>query len=82
MVREFMEARFTTALEDRDACIAAFQRHNQGVRESVPASRLLEWTPGDGWAPICEALGFPEPAEEFPRTNTREEWRSREKRND
>ena len=82
MVREFMEARFTTALEDREACIAAFQRHNQEVRQSVPASRLLEWTPGDGWEPICQALGLPEPTEEFPRTNTREEWRSRERRND
>lgn len=82
MVREMMETRFTTALDDREACIAAFERHNQEVRESVPASRLLEWTPGDGWEPICQALGLPEPSEEFPRTNTREEWRSHGKRND
>ncbi len=77
MVREMFEARFTTALDDRAACIAAFERHNQEVRESVPAGRLLEWTPADGWAPICQALGLPEPVEDFPRTNTREEWRSR-----
>ncbi len=80
MVREMMEARFTFALENRAACIAAFERHNQQVRDFVPASRLLEWTPGDGWAPICKALGLPEPSEDFPRTNTREEWRSRETR--
>ena len=23
--------------------------HMREVRESVPPSRLLEWTPGDGW---------------------------------
>jgi hypothetical protein len=82
MVREMLEARFTSALVVRDACIAAFERHNQEVRESVPASQLLEWTPGDGWEPICTALGLPVPSEDFPRTNTREEWRSRETRSD
>ena len=82
MVQEMMEARFTGALDDREACIAAFERHNQEVRTSVPSGRLLEWTPGDGWAPICKALGLPEPSEDFPRTNTREEWRAREKQSD
>ena len=77
MVRELFAARFTSALDDRDACIAAFRRHNQRVRESVPAGRLIEWTPGDGWAPLCEALEIPEPDEDFPHTNTRAEWRSR-----
>ena len=82
MVREMLEARFTSALDDREACIAAFERNNQEVRESVPANRLLEWTPGDGWAPICGALGLPEPTEDFPRTNTREEWRARARQDD
>ena len=77
MVSELMSARFTDRLDDRLACIASFERHVSEVRESVPASRLVEWTPGDGWAPLCDALGLSEPAEDFPRTNTREEWRSR-----
>lgn len=77
MVREMFASRFTPALEDRDTCIAAYLRHNQAVRDAVPASRLVEWTAADGWAPLCAALGVPEPREPFPRTNTREEWRSR-----
>jgi Sulfotransferase domain len=54
----------------------AYERHNDAVRVAVPASRLLEWTPSDGWAPICERLGLPVPAEPFPVTNTTSEFRS------
>jgi hypothetical protein len=41
----------------------------------VPANRLLEWTPGDGWEPICERLGLDVPGEPFPITNTTDEFR-------
>lgn len=77
MVMEMLRSRFTDALDDRAACLAAFERHNEDVRAAVPAERLLEWTASDGWGPICQALGLPVPATPFPRTNTREEWRER-----
>jgi hypothetical protein len=35
----------------------------------------LEWTPGDGWEPICDRLGLAVPAEPFPVTNTTAEFR-------
>lgn len=67
--------RFCDSLEDPTAMMDAFERHNDAVRRGVPASRLLEWTPGDGWEPICDRLGLPVPAEPFPVTNTTAEFR-------
>jgi len=77
MVDELFAARFTTAIDDRAAAIAAFERHNARVRATVPAHRLLEWRAADGWAPLCAALGVPVPNEPFPHTNTRADWQAR-----
>jgi hypothetical protein len=74
MVRDLLAARFTPDFLDRDAAIAAFEAHNAKVRERIPAERLLEWRAGDGWEPICAALGLPVPELPFPHTNTSEEW--------
>jgi len=63
---------------DKAACIAAFKENIARAKREVPAKRLLVWQPGDGWEPICKALKVPVPAEPFPRTNTREDWRARE----
>ena len=48
---------------------AAMERHNQEVREAVPASRLLEWKPADGWEPLCEFLEVPVPQSPIPHIN-------------
>lgn len=77
MVDALFGARFTRALDDRAAAIAAFERHNTRVRASVPANRLLEWRAAEGWAPLCAALGVPVPDEPFPHTNTRADWLAR-----
>jgi hypothetical protein len=77
MVSEMMNTRFTPDFLDHDAAIAAFEAHNAEVRAAVPAERLVEWRPGDGWAPLCAALDVPVPDQEFPHTNTTEEFRTR-----
>ncbi len=59
---------------DRDASMAAYERHLAAVREAVPAERLVEWTAGDGWEPLCAALDVPVPADPFPHVNTTEEF--------
>jgi hypothetical protein len=74
MIDELFAARFTRAIDDREACIAAFERHNAQVRTAVPRGRLLEWRAEDGWAPLCAALGVAVPEEPFPRVNTSEEF--------
>ena len=77
MLDAMFAARFTPELRDRAVCIAAFERHNERVREQVPAYRLLEWRPGDGWAPLCDALKVPVPDEPFPHANSRAEFLAR-----
>jgi hypothetical protein len=76
LTMDMMANRFTPDFTDRDAAIAAYRRNTDEVRRTIPAERLVEWQPGDGWGPLCEALGLPEPAEPFPHTNTAEDFRS------
>ena len=64
-------------LDDEAASIAAYRRHVDDVRAAVPAERLVEWTTGDGWGPLCDALGVPVPDEPFPHVNTTAEFRDR-----
>jgi Sulfotransferase domain len=78
MVRELLERRFTPRWQDREEAIAAYERHNEDVRRSVEPERLLEWRPGDGWEPLCTALGVAVPAEPFPHENTTEDFRARQ----
>lgn len=58
---------------DADRIKAGYERHLVEVRAEIPAARLVEWQPGDGWEPLCAALGVPVPDEPFPHMNTREE---------
>jgi hypothetical protein len=74
-VVKLMHDRFSDDFTNPEVMMEAFVRHNEAVRKAIPASRLLEWTPGDGWEPICERLGLPVPAEPFPVTNTTSEFR-------
>jgi hypothetical protein len=64
----------TEQWDDPAILMAAYERHNAAVRETVAPHRLLEWRAADGWAPICQALGVPVPDVPFPWTNRREDW--------
>lgn len=74
-VRRGLHDRFCDEFDNEDAMIAAYERHNAEVRAEVPAERLIDWTPSDGWGPICAGLNLPVPAEPFPVTNTTKEFR-------
>jgi hypothetical protein len=54
---------------DETALIAGMERHNAEVRAHVPARQLLEWSPADGWGPLCEFLERPVPAAPLPHVN-------------
>lgn len=62
---------------DAEVSMAAYERHLDEVRAAVPPDRLIEWTTGDGWGPLCEGLGVPVPDEPFPHVNTSAEFRER-----
>jgi hypothetical protein len=77
MFTELLRERFTPDWNDRDAAMAAYERHNAAVRRGVAPKRLVEWLPSDGWQPLCDALNLPVPDEPFPQQNSREEWIAR-----
>lgn len=62
---------------DREAAIAAYERHNAEVRATVPPEKLLVFEVREGWGPLCAFLGVPEPQEPFPRLNDAGEFRTR-----
>lgn len=76
MASVLLRAKFSQDFDDERAACEAYERHNEAVRRLVPAERLVEWTPGDDWGPICAALGLPIPEDTFPHTNTTEEFRA------
>jgi hypothetical protein len=47
----------------------AMERFNDRVRATVPAERLLEWSPKHGWKPLCDFLELPIPDEPVPHIN-------------
>lgn len=52
----------------------AFAAHNDAVKATIPADRLLVYQVKEGWEPLCAFLGVTEPAEQFPRSNDRTEF--------
>jgi hypothetical protein len=57
--------------------IATMERHNEEVKRTVPAERLLVWTASEGWEPLCEFLELPVPEMPFPHVNDRTEFLNR-----
>jgi hypothetical protein len=74
-VKRLFRDRFSDDFGNPTAMMDAFVRHNDAVRAAVPAGRLLEWAPEDGWDPICERLGLAVPTEPFPVTNSTADFR-------
>jgi len=76
MIFSMVESRFTADFDDETSALRAYAAHNAAVRDRVPAERLLDWQPGDGWEPICERLGVAVPDEPFPHSNTGDDFRA------
>lgn len=77
MAVAMFEQTFTPDFLDRDAAMAAVDAWNADVRTTADPDRLLIWQPGDGWDPICDALGVDVPDTPFPHTNSTAEFRER-----
>ncbi|GAA3524964.1 hypothetical protein AFL01nite_14350 [Aeromicrobium flavum] len=57
-------------MDDPQDVMAGYERRLEQIRSEAPADRLVEWEPGDGWAPICDALGLAVPDRPFPHENS------------
>jgi hypothetical protein len=66
--------------EDRGYAIETFERHNEEVKQHVPAENLLVYEVRDGWGPLCEFLGVEMPDEPFPHLNDSEVFKGRIRR--
>lgn len=75
MAKDLLSKRFCERWYDPDEAKAAYEAHNAAVRATVAPGRLVEWTAGDGWGPVCDALGLAVPDAPFPHVNTSEEFR-------
>jgi hypothetical protein len=62
---------------DSESMKQAMERFNEEVQRTVPADRLLVWSPGDGWEPLCEFLEVPVPDTPFPNLNDSKEFGER-----
>lgn len=64
------EGTFEGRFADRAYAIAIFQRHNEAVKQFVPANRLLVYQVKEGWEPLCHFLNVPVPeGKPFPHLN-------------
>ena len=62
---------------DRAHAIGVYERHAEAVQRAIPKERLLVYQVAQGWQPLCDFLGLPVPAGEFPRVNSKDEFRAR-----
>ncbi len=60
---------FAGSYSTRQGMMDAMERWNEEVKATVPADRLLVWSPKDGWEPLCELLGLAVPGEPLPNVN-------------
>ncbi|KAI9036207.1 sulfotransferase family protein [Aspergillus affinis] len=60
---------------DREKCRQAYLEHNQRIRDTIPASQLLEFRLGvDGWEELCQFLDLPVPREPWPKAYPKEAY--------
>jgi sulfotransferase family protein len=59
---------------DREACIAAFEKREADVRAEIAPERLLVFEVSQGWEPLCAYLGVPVPDTQFPHHNLRADF--------
>ena len=71
-----MFERFTPDWREEGPAKAAYEAHIAAVRAGVPAEQLVEWQPGDGWGPLCDALGVAVPDAPFPHANSTDDFRT------
>jgi hypothetical protein len=69
-----IENTFGGDINDRAHAVGIYNRHNDTVRQVIPADRLLVFEAANGWEPLCRFLGVPVPAEPYPRINTTEDF--------
>lgn len=78
MAREIiLEQTFNGKLGDREHALAVYRAHNDKVRQTIPANRMLIYDVAGGWGPLCTFLGVPVPDRPFPHANAMADFQAR-----
>lgn len=76
-VKLIEERVFNGRLDDKAHAIAQYEKNIAEVQAAFASDRLLTYTLGDGWAPLCDFLSRPVPQEPYPQSNSTAEFRAR-----
>lgn len=76
-VKLIEERIFGGRLDDKAHAIALYEKNIAEVQAAFSSDRLLTYTTGDGWSPLCRFLERPIPAEPYPQSNSTAEFRAR-----
>lgn len=71
------EGTFASGHERPEQMMEAMVAHNEAVKQTVPADRLLVWEASEGFEPLCEFLEVPLPSKPLPHVNDRETFLGR-----
>ena len=58
--KKFLSHPFPLPAQNKQNAIASYEQHNQLVRDTIPASQLLEYNVRQGWEPLCQFLEIPD----------------------
>jgi hypothetical protein len=72
VARMIWEGVFDDRFEDKAHALEIFDRHNEAVKSTIAADRLLVFDASQGWEPLCRFLGCAVPEEPYPHSNTTE----------
>jgi hypothetical protein len=68
---------FHGRMDDKAHVIDVFRAHEERVKATIEAGRLLVFEAASGWPPLCEFLGVDVPEDPYPRVNTTDDFRER-----
>ena len=67
---------FEDRFADKDFAISVFEKHNETVKQTVPADQLLVYEVKEGWEPLCDFLDVEAPkGKPFPHLNDSDSFR-------
>jgi hypothetical protein len=73
--RMIFTVHFQGKIEDRAFAEKMYNQHIADVKAYVPADKLLVYDVSEGWGPLCEFLGVPEPTEPMAHLNKKENFK-------
>lgn len=72
--RKLIALEFGKDYSDKKKIIRKYEQHTENVIKKINPDRLLIYNVSEGWKPLCRFLNVPVPKNDFPYTNTQDEF--------